>query len=342
LKKQGLIIFFILCVLFSFGCATSKENNENKDTGEAPQNTEQPKSTVNISETIYDQWQGSAHAKAIDAEDPAAAPGMREEGNCFFCHNGYAFENNVKDLKGIGILKGTSCDTCHVGYGHELISSGKANVPLGTIQGGKGSVCSACHNGRGKKPDKKSAPHHSVQLDMILGKSGSEVSGVSYTNSAHTSLPDSCLACHMAEDKNGLRDHTYKMAVENIDNTCNKCHEFDSFNPEAKGDYDGNGKKEGVQTEITGLLKLVNDKIREKLNGGKFESVHGSIKFTDASGKALETPPDEKIYGAAWNYFFVDYDGSKGIHNTKYAVQLLQQSYKDLTGEDVPKAEILK
>ncbi|WP_156946380.1 hypothetical protein [Desulfitibacter alkalitolerans] len=33
-------------------------------------------------------------------------------------------------------------------------------------------------------------------------------------------------------------------------------------------------------------------------------------------------------------------DGSLGLHNPIFAVQLLQQSYSQLTGEDVPDADI--
>jgi hypothetical protein len=343
LKKLLVFLFIFGLICFGAGCAGT--NNEGDNTGEnTPQQEEENNKgkDINLSQVIYDQWAESGHAKAEGEDNPAEAPGMRAQGGCFFCHNGYAFENNAKDLEGIGILKGTTCDTCHIGYGHQTMTAGKAETLIGTVEGGKGSMCMACHNGRGKKPDLESAPHHSVQADMTLGKNGGEISGVSYGNSGHSNLTDSCLSCHMAADENGTQDHTFKMNEKNIDEACNKCHKFDTFNPEAKGDYDGDGSKEGIQTEVEGLLKLVNDEILKKLDGGKFVSTHGSVEFQDKDGKAIETPPDENLYRAAWNYFFVDYDGSKGIHNPKYAVQLLQQSYKGLTGNDVPKADIIK
>ena len=43
----------------------------------------------------------------------------------------------------------------------------------------------------------------------------------------------------------------------------------------------------------------------------------------------------EKVKNALWNYEFVENDGSLGVHNTGYAVGILQRSYKDMTGEDV-------
>lgn len=43
---------------------------------------------------------------------------------------------------------------------------------------------------------------------------------------------------------------------------------------------------------------------------------------------------------AIFNYMTVEHEGSFGIHNTARAVQLLQASYRDLTGEDVPGADL--
>ena len=37
---------------------------------------------------------------------------------------------------------------------------------------------------------------------------------------------------------------------------------------------------------------------------------------------------------AVYNYNFVVIDGSLGIHNTKYAVRLLQVTYGEVTGTD--------
>ena len=77
--------------------------------------------------------------------------------------------------------------------------------------------------------------------------------------------------------------------------------------------------------------------VKEKTGAGRFLSAHGSV-IIDANGEEMEEIPDE-IYQAAYNYLLVSSDGSLGIHNPTYAVQLLQQSYKWLTGKDVPGAD---
>jgi hypothetical protein len=50
------------------------------------------------------------------------------------------------------------------------------------------------------------------------------------------------------------------------------------------------------------------------------------------------TAAEQHLVEAAWNAFFVANDGSRGIHNTAFAVSVLQRSYRVLTGVDVPGA----
>ena len=88
---------------------------------------------------------------------------------------------------------------------------------------------------------------------------------------------------------------------------------------------------------MEGLLNLVQEAIAEALDGGSFEVVGPAITFSDAAGAAVTEVPDE-VYQAAYNHVLVTNDGSLGVHNPLFVVQLLQQSYRALTGEDVPDA----
>lgn len=332
--KKLYVLLVLVCSIFILGACAQQE------TPKKPEQNEKVQKTENTVGAVYDQWKNSGHAVAVEADKPTEAPGMNEK--CFNCHNGYAYEIKASSLNGIGILKGASCDTCHTGYGHSLLEKGSVTIPLGDIKGGKGSLCISCHMGRGKTPDQKSAPHGSVQTDVMLSKSGAEVAGFNYGKSPHARSDNTCLSCHMAAGKDGIKDHTFKMKNENVNNSCGKCHSFKTLNPPARGDYDGDGKTEGIQDEVTGLLDVVKGAVDKKLNGGKFSSAGGKIQFEDAQAKILAAPPSPEIYNAAWNYFLIRNDGSKGVHNPAYAVQLLQQTYKALTGTDIPKATLRK
>ncbi|MBU0617135.1 MAG: hypothetical protein KKI02_05415, partial [Planctomycetes bacterium] len=165
-----------------------------------------------------------------------------------------------------------------------------------------------------------------------------------------------CANCHMAaspaEGQPGagkVGGHSFNMAVhdeddpdygfENVENACNSaaCHgntgALTVLNRTAYGDYDGNGAVEGVQDEVAGLLELVFVEI--EATGAIFL---GSYPYWDLSG----VDPDmlQTVRDAIWNYEYVDNDASLGVHNTGYAVGLLQVTYEALAGAPVPDAEL--
>lgn len=86
----------------------------------------------------------------------------------------------------------------------------------------------------------------------------------------------------------------------------------------AEKDYDGDGTIEKTVVEVEGLSDALKAAIEAK--AGTFESKSGQLVF--ASG----TAPDDATYAAAYNYFFVMKDGSRGVHNTAFTVDLLASS----------------
>ena len=96
----------------------------------------------------------------------------------------------------------------------------------------------------------------------------------------------------------------------------------------ASADYDGNGKIEGVQTEINGLLaKLKNKLPQDSLTGDVITMMKDSLKVKG----------NQKMVGDIWNYWFVMKDRSIGVHNPKYAIALLQKALGiTFTGDQVP------
>ena len=99
------------------------------------------------------------------------------------------------------------------------------------------------------------------------------------------------------------------------------------FDRRAPADYDGNGKVETIQQEIQGLYeRLINNKGTGLLQARK-EPIY------DTKGNFIENNKNQypvEVVGALYNYKFVKEDGSKGIHNTTYAVQILMDAIKAL------------
>ncbi len=154
-------------------------------------------------------------------------------------------------------------------------------------------------------------------------------------SSAHLSaVKDSCASCHMHElesndpAKNLAGEHTFKpvwdqgppddhAADVDLVGACASCHGGITSFAFPRHDYDGNGTIDGVQTEVRSLLDQL----------GKFLPPYGdpAVNITSAY-----TWTELK---AAFNYQFVLEDGSFGVHNTSYAVNLIKASIADITGD---------
>ncbi|MFN3821856.1 MAG: T9SS type A sorting domain-containing protein, partial [bacterium] len=96
---------------------------------------------------------------------------------------------------------------------------------------------------------------------------------------------------------------------------CAECHgEIESFEAiRAEEDYDGDGEVESAMAEVEGLM--------ERLALFLPPVGENRVVVTDAY-----TPAQLR---AAYNYLFVEEDGSKGMHNFKYAVGILKAALSD-------------
>ncbi|MGE5506929.1 MAG: ammonia-forming cytochrome c nitrite reductase subunit c552 [Chitinophagales bacterium] len=298
---------------------------------------------------ITAQWKTSKHSKVIQEEPPIYTRDV-----CVQCHTGPGFAKQTTKASEAGNAP-LGCNDCHV-FGSknefQLRFVGTASLANGKkIDAGAARTCIMCHNSRRNTTDPKTltgltAPHPSPQADMLYGTNAYEVAGTRYGNSPHAAIENSCIVCHMAAapgNPNDLGGHSWKAkspgGTENL-NACRPCHPaIKSFDRPAYGDYDGNGTYAGIQTEVKGLLKLVEDEILKATGAAKLGDAGGKIAITDAAGKTM-TVTDPKVLQAAYDYLFVEADKSEGVHNPTYAVQLLQGAYRQLTGKDVPGATL--
>ena len=160
--------------------------------------------------------------------------------------------------------------------------------------------------------------------------------------------PGACVTCHMwAPVTSPVTDtlafkvggHSFNTVTpdgkSDYGAACKSCHgDVKDFNLKAKADYDGNGKVEGVQDEVKGLLNVLWKALEAK-----------GVKKLD-TGYPYATLPqnaDAKInnawfnfrtvYGVMWGSGNPGNEGkASAIHNFKRSVALLQLSIKDLTG----------
>lgn len=301
------------------------------------------------------QWEASGHAD----ETSFAFTYPIGEGHeaCVRCHSGEAFIDMAKGEDELSLeFQTVTCAVCHDPHSAEHEAQVRlveeVTLPDGTQveNAGTSALCMNCHNGR-VGPDQVAQeephyPHYSTAAEMISG-TGGYTYGQPVDDSIHvTKTTVGCVDCHMAPtpgwaDQPGgeplpghdeVGAHTFKMTsadgVENLA-ACTDCHlGLATFNRPARGDYDGDGAVEGVQDEVQGLLDLL------------FQAILDSGVEWLGHYPYWKNVTTEAQKAAIYNWSFVEHDGSLGVHNTPRAVQLLQLSYKDLTGQEVPNADL--
>jgi hypothetical protein len=310
----------------------------------------------------FDEWQSSAHSGVVASAAARAA--------CAKCHNGlesvrYLDDplNYVPPATNPTASSPHTCAVCHDPHGNEnpgsLRDASVTDVVLPNAvlveAAGAGRLCMSCHNGRRTETDVEDmiangsshfGPHHSVQGDMLAGVNAYEdiAPGFTFATSRHILVQDACVTCHTSPNDGdpelgipSFTGHTFLPTVH----ACQPCHgELEDFTDVlAKADFDGDGAIEGVQEEVQGLLVTLEEVIieacpteecRTKLTEN-FEANNGNATYTTPAMRA-----------ASYNWAYVSFDGSSGVHNAAYSVQLLQKSIESMNPEALMQAAILE
>jgi len=324
------------------------------------------------------EFQNSAHAdKTAQAWTYPVGPDRQDCVRCHSGAGYITFlQNPTSKASWNNTMQNVTCAVCHDPHSDanpkQLRIVGKPVQAVGlTKDFGLSATCVECHNGRTTAADAANAsfPHYSTAGEM-LADTGGVTYGQTVPNSPHGmvvgeypvanpdpatggllfagDVPGPCVTCHMWPIPADAKDPNHVTVGEHSFNTvspdgkfdytasCQPCHAgMTDFNFQAKYDYDGNGKVEGVQTEVAGLLKTLQDAVA----ASGIKPVQGHPYF-DESNKANWTMQQKN---AIYNYLFLrGPEGADGkaavIHNFKRSVALLQMSYRDLTGKDVPGA----
>ena len=248
-----------------------------------------------------------------------------------------------------------SCQVCHDPHGSNNPAQLRT-VRLDSLRNGyripeafnnkPGMLCAHCHASRYSVKARITTtppyygwtdrfyPHYNMQADMLFGSNGYQYGDTTYTGiNTHGGLEAGCVTCHMQGRKNRLdgggnvlanhsfsmEDTLYATGVWKPVDACKNCHgEIEDFNDiRAFYDFDRNGRIEGVQTEIHGLL----DALKARL---PLDSLTGEPVTMRKDSLRVKNRPD--LIQGIWNYYFVKYDRSYGVHNTKYAVRLLYKA----------------
>ncbi len=307
----------------------------------------------------WDEWLESPH------NDVYAYPAGRA--SCAKCHNGLHAAEYLNDPEGFmdpsedpEVVIDITCAVCHDPHGNDNpgqlrdASVTDRALPSAILveAAGAGRLCMSCHNGRRSSEDVDEqitdgddhfGPHHAVQGDMLAGVNANEDVDptFSFASSKHILVEDACVTCHttrVEEELPYFTGHTFEPTTS----ACAPCHGAisDFADIMAKEDYDGDGAVEAVQEEVEGLLDTLKVAIIEaSTSEAAQDSLENAEDFSEPLGNASITTADQRKAG--YNWAFVEFDQSKGVHNTTYAIQLLQRSILFLDSEKLGKAYLL-
>lgn len=232
---------------------------------------------------------------------------------CVTCHDPHVGTDgggNDDQLRQVGDVE----VEYHPGY-----EDGDEGLP--TMSGyGNGQICGQCHHARRDTDNvtnqiangyRHFGPHSSPQMDMYIGAGAYEIPDWEYTSEHihQTSIADGCISCHMVR-------------VEEIHGE-SQAHAFHSFTPEVGNcepchvglpDFDYHG----VQTTVAGLM----DDLATRFGYADAAAMLDHDTGWDSEGDGVEAWQRE----AAYALYFVNSDGSMGVHNPSYAIDLLENA----------------
>ena len=291
---------------------------------------------------ISSEWAESTHTQIVT--------NAAEEAFCVQCHDGGAFALGVMDPAELDREwpVSTDCRACHTGRGAEAIESGEASAPVLSepLDIGMGALCANCHRSLGKPEltnEERETPHHSPIIDIYSGEGGLRTDDMQVGSSeGHREVDEACVGCHMA-DIDGYPSHTFSVA--DVGQVCGGCHDdlesaegSETPDVDAQGDYDGSGSNGTFEEEVSGLLNQLDAAITQKADGAKYAVSRGDIVFKRGETTVTPTITDE-LYLAVYNHYLISEDNWMGAHNPRFTIDLLQESYRVLSGSALPNAE---
>ena len=203
------------------------------------------------------------------------------------------------------------------------------------------NICAQCHNDRGSAwTDTDRSPHESPQYNMLLGTVGQLASGPSpgYP-STHSRLEMQCAECHMQTTTNNFSGHTFAVATYQL---CYNCHN----NPAALVQFVTNTIASQIQETKSDLDLWATIVAPASTNAAlaAMAKQYGALAWEYTAPGSLSTgtagpstsqqaliPDDIKM--ARFDLYLVYYDGSFGVHNGPYDIELLQAAQSWVANE---------
>jgi len=213
--------------------------------------------------------------------------------------------------------------------------------PVGmSVQYRAANTCVFCHKSRkdvafyitaSNSITNRWGPHNGPQSDVYSGKGGYHFAGQTYASSAHATIANACVSCHMqpVAGNSNVPDHTMKPQLA----FCKTCHtQYNGATFDVQG---GQSLVKDALTELEALLDGAG--LLTRSTSSPFaaltpeEKADGQFHLDTARGPNTLTATRA---GALYNYLIVARSKDYGVHNPTYAKQLLWDSIREFKGAD--------
>jgi len=289
----------------------------------------------------FDEWSSSGHATVTQEVAQELADGTVAN-VCGLCHSGdvrkLAYIENVTPipadlLKGVPTnqMNGVTCVICHdphrkTGNSAPTNTSGEdyqlrypevrspvaSNSITVVTDASRYNICGQCHRSRGRVwTSTTRGPHHSIQANVYIGEMpvpDRTEPLVPNTNTVHRFVPEQCATCHMQtkefESNESPADSGHKFAVNLAGCVTVGCHP----------------SQEGVATDKTTLQTFVQNSLNDIAARLGDPS---TWQYSAEGGPADQSSIPDAIKQVRFEYEYVLYDGSLGVHNPEYVKRLL-------------------
>jgi hypothetical protein len=352
IRGGRMVATIAVAVLVAAACATGMDSSEHKAEKASGARIQMGEGHFRREGKAFHYWDKQKEIPAV----------------CARCHAANGLPEYLKEGKNAPaphVKNAFACTNCHADmltYGRHTV--GKVTFASGaTVNSGDNdtNLCMTCHQGRESAasvnkalagmamdaPNPKLAfvhVHYFPAGATVYGtdvKVAYEYDGKSYAGRFnHAPGMSTCTACHEA--------HGGEVHVEK----CSACHKGTKTLADAaairmsKGDFDGNGREEGVAREIANQKRDLYAAIQHyaRAVGGAaiaFSPEAHPYWYADTNGNGKVDPdelrPDNaykaytpRLLQAVYNYTYVLRDPGAASHNSRYAAQLLHDSLESL------------
>jgi len=288
---------------------------------------------------------------------------------CAKCHGAEKIPEYLREGKvtpAPHVKNGFACTNCHADMltyaRHKVVNVKFASGVTIDTGNNDSNLCMTCHQGNestnsvnkaiaGKPLDTPDPKLNFIHVHYFPAgatqygteaKGGYEYEGKKYAGRfAHMPNVSSCTGCH--------QPHTGEVKIDR----CGGCHDgikqvadLANIRMSTRGDFDGNGKEEGLAREIENLKAELYVAIQTyaKNVGGKplaFTRVAYPYWYADANGNGRIDPEEvrmdnkytaytPRLIQATYNWTFALRDPGGAYHNPRYIIQLLYDSLESL------------